>query len=189
MKLKNNKGITLISLVVTVLMLLTITGAIIYNAQNQTKMKKLDDLYIDIEEITSKIDEYFLNNGSLPVLCDYLRQEDLIRLLEKNASEKEATIAYDSVVNPNDAQDQYYVIDLGKLDGITLNYGYDNDYEKIKSNGRISSSYNIDIVEDEIYIINKTTHQIYFPHGIIMDKVLYYTFDLSNQIEIQPYES
>ena len=177
MRLKNNKGITLMSLVVTVIILLAITGVIIYNTKHQVKMKKLNDLYIDIEAISAKVDEYYLNNGTLPVLCEYLEQENLIKLLEKSATEQEATIGYENRVNPNDGKDKYYVIDLGKLDGLTLNYGYDADYETVKTNGNVSSLSNLNAVEDEIYIINETSHQIYFPHGVVLDNVLYYWYD------------
>ena len=35
---------------------------------------------------------------------------------------------------------------------------------------------NDDEIETEIYIINAKTHQIYFPHGIFADDVMYITF-------------
>ena len=79
----------------------------------------------------------------------------------------------DLYVNPNDG-DEYIVIDLEKLDGITLHYGYDKDgeYFTLKNN----KSVNQNAIEDEIYVINTKTHQIYFPHGIFVDNVMYYTF-------------
>ena len=54
-----------------------------------------------------------------------------------------------------------------------LNYGYDKDgeYFTLKNNKVVSSN-----TETEIYVINTKTHQIYFPHGIFADKIMYYTF-------------
>lgn len=76
-------------------------------------------------------------------------------------------------INPNDGE-EYIVIDVEKLDGITLHYGYNKDgqYFTIKENKRV----NLDPMEDEIYVMNTKTHQIYFPHGIFVDNVMYYTF-------------
>ena len=31
-------------------------------------------------------------------------------------------------------------------------------------------------IEDEFFVINTRSHQIYFPHGIFVDNILYYTF-------------
>lgn len=179
MKLDNNKGITLISLIVTVIILLLITSAIIYNSKNQISIKKIDNLYIDIDTIKTKINDYYLNYGELPVLCEYLSQNDFIDLLNTNANAESATLSYSSVINPNDG-DEYYVIDLEKLDGLTLNYGYDDEYKTIKANGGYTTS----SVEDEIYVINGLTHQIYFPHGIFVDDVMYYTYNDGEFIEI-----
>ena len=180
MKLKNNKGVTLIALVVTVIILLLITGAIIYNTKNQITVKKIDNLYIDLDTIKTKVNEYYLNYGELPVLCDYLDKIQLIDLMNENASVRGATLSYDSAVNPDDG-DEYYVIDLEKLDGLTLNYGYDEEYKTVKANGDIT----LTAVEDEVYVVNGVTHQIYFPHGIFVDGVMYYTYEFSDaDIEI-----
>lgn len=74
MKIKENKGVTLIALTVTVMILLAITGTIIYSSKNQLSLKKLDNLYIDIDNITAKVDQYYLNYGELPTITDYLNK-------------------------------------------------------------------------------------------------------------------
>ena len=53
-------------------------------------------------------------------------------------------------------------------------YEATGDYNLLKTNRKISEDPNH--VEDEIYVINTTTHQIYFPHGIVVDNIMYYTF-------------
>ena len=54
-------------------------------------------------------------------------------------------------------------------------YGDDGDYKKVKEKKSIIES-DGDKVSDEIYVINKKTHQIYFPHGIFAEGVMYFTF-------------
>lgn len=135
-------------------------------------MKKIDKLNIDISLISSKIDDYYLKYGELPVLCDYLDKTQFESSIIEKANFKGATLNCE--LNPDDG-DEYVVIDLEKLDGLTLNYGYDTDgeYNTLKTNKQITLS----SVEDEIYVINTTSHQIYFPHGIFADGIMYYTFE------------
>lgn len=76
MNFRNNKGVTLISLGVTVIIILVITGAIIFNTKNQLMMREIQDLTTDIELLNSKVDEYYLKYGELPKLCDYMHSRD-----------------------------------------------------------------------------------------------------------------
>lgn len=55
------------------------------------------------------------------------------------------------VANPNDDADSYYVIDVNKLDNLLLT-------KKISGTG------------DDVYIINKRTHTIYYPKGVALDR-------------------
>lgn len=176
MNLKSNKGVTLIALTVTIIILLIITGAIISNVQDQINIQKLDQLNVDIELLNANVDDYYLTYGELPILCDYLHKEAFVDEIYKFADTRHATLNNDP--NPNDG-DNYAVIDVEKLGGITLHYGYEKggttgDYNLLKTNRKISEDPNH--VEDEIYVINTTTHQIYFPHGIVVDNIMYYTF-------------
>ena len=133
-------------------------------------MKKIDNLYIDVQTLGSKVDNYYLKYGELPVICQYLTSKsELQTLLNNNANTKGATLNCE--LNQNDS-DEYYVIDLEKLEGLTVNYGYDEQYKNVKNIKAITTS----DIEDEIYIINKKTHQIYYPHGIFADSIMYYTY-------------
>ena len=81
MNFRNNKGVTLISLGVTVIIILVITGAIIFNTKNQLMMREIQDLTTDIELLNSKVDEYYLKYGELPILCDYMNIQNFRNLL------------------------------------------------------------------------------------------------------------
>lgn len=177
MYLKNNKGITLLALTITITVMMIITGTVIYNSNSHIRTEKVNKLYNDIENINTKIEDYYLKYGDIPTIGEkYCDRTTLMSLLENN---KGTSILYTSdniKINPNDG-DEYYIIDLEKLDSLTLNYGYGTDYKSAKNTPiSISTEY------DEVYIINKVTHQIYYPSGIIAGDYMYYTYNLDINI-------
>ncbi len=180
MNIRDNKGINLISLTITIIILLVITGAMIYNTKNEISMKEINDLKNDIQVLDAKVDDYYLKYGELPELCSYCNSKsDFINLIYNKATSNGASL--NKEVNEDDGKD-YYVIDLEKLGGFTLNYGYDNEGEyfdiKEKDNGPSVTlkEGTSEPIQSQIYVINAKTHKIYFPHGIIVDNVMYYTF-------------
>ena len=153
----NNKGITLITLVVAVSVLLIISSILVYNAKNGIKLRALKQMQNDIELLSDKIDAYYVKYGALP--CEIIYPNSNI-YFEKG---------------PND-NNVYYIIDLKAFDGIKLNYG--DDYSKITntmSQEEIKKYY-------DIYIINEQSHHIYYVKGIDVDGVMYYTNDADDEI-------
>ena len=152
-KLKNERGVTLIILVITVIVLLILTSVNINNARYQIGLKEINNLYTDIDILSTKVNEYYLKNNSIPIVeeNEYFENSNAFRvfLINKNLNIDE--------INSND-NEEYYVIDLAKLENLTLNYG--KDYYKWTSSSVASKN------NSDIYIINKTTHQIYYPNGI-----------------------
>lgn len=141
--IKQEKGITMIALVVTVMILLIVTNVLIYNAQDSMHIKALTNLYNDIELLKEKVSEYYERYGEIPAKIKYTNLSDLenTKILSKN----------------NDIGD-FYVIDLEAMQGITLNYG--KDYEQIKNNEEKANEYK------NVYIINKNSHNIFYVQGI-----------------------
>ena len=160
MNLKNEKGVTLIVLTITIIVLLIITGIMISNSKSQLAIKKVNNLYADIDTISTKVSDYYLKNNSLPVFSNvYLNSSnELGLLLIANGGER-------SVINSND-DGPYYVLDLSKLDNLTLNYG--KDYQ----NWDDASTFQ---TYQDLYIINNVTHQIYYPKGIDYKGNVYFT--------------
>lgn len=157
--MKNNKGITMISLVITIIVLIIVTSVTIYNGTAQLGIKRVNNLYADIDSISTKVAEYYLKNEKLPVFeNEYI---DSKKNLEKLFRENGATT---NITNANDGDD-YYVLDLSKLDNLTLNYG--DEYKDWTSTSSANDIQNI-------YIINSVTHQIYFPHGVRSGKDYYF---------------
>ena len=175
MKIKSNKGVTLIVLTIMVVVLLIITGMLIYGSKSQIRTKKLNELYDDIEILNSKVSEYYLKNGSIPLVDEntpYITNtsegKDFENLLRANGANE---ISF----NVND-DENYYVLDINKLDNLTLNYGQD------VQNWKTDHSY---ARYQDIYIINKISHQIYFPHGIRVGDELYYTRNV-DEVKVSP---
>lgn len=157
--MKNNKGITMISLVITIIVLIIVTSVTIYNGTAQLGIKRVNNLYADIDSISTKVAEYYLKNDKLPVFeNEYI---DSKTNLEKLFRENGATT---NITNVND-EGAYYAIDLTKLDNLTLNYG--DDYKKWTNTSTSDKLQNI-------YIINSVTHEIYFPHGVRSGRDYYF---------------
>jgi len=180
MNFRNNKGVTLMALTITIIVMLIITSTIIYNSKNQAKMEKINKFYNDIETLNSKIEDYYLKYGDIPILVPesgeaYCNKVELIKILEDKAFYSDLTLNTKDgqIVNPNDG-DEYYIIDLEKLGGFTLNFGYGDQYTKVKENPELINKNNI----KEIYIINKDTNQIYYPSGIVTNGSIYYVYNI-----------
>ena len=62
-KIKNSKGITLSTLVITVIIILILTGTTIYNAQGSIRIQKLTKLTNDIELLREKVSDYYNEYG------------------------------------------------------------------------------------------------------------------------------
>ena len=160
--LENKKGITLITLVVAVSIMIIISGLLIYNARTGIKVRNFNMMKNDIDLLDDKVNAYYVKYGALPVEIKY------------NVS----PLPFESVKNPNDSTDSYYVLDLKAFEGLTLNYGA--DYDKLTED--TVAEYN------DYYVINEQSHQIYYVRGIEMDGVMYYTNSIDDEVSLIPVE-
>ena len=140
-KIKQEKGITMTALVITVITLLILTGTMIYNTQGSININKLTNFYNDLELLRDKISTYYNEYGKLPAKIKYTNTSRLSSVLSTQ----------------NDTGD-FYVIDLEAMPGITLNYG--KDYEKVKNYPTNANSYT------DLYIINENSHNIFYAKGL-----------------------
>lgn len=99
-KISQNKGITMVSLIITIVILLILSGVTIGNLSSSKKVTPYNNMIADIKLLEDKI------------LIYYNKFEEIPKVEGSNQ-----TIA--GVV--------YYEIDLTKLENITLNYGTRND--------------------------------------------------------------
>lgn len=143
----NQKGITLTTLVIAIVIMMIITSILIYNISTGSDIRRINNMYSDITKLRDKVNLYYVAHRTLPIIqTNY----------ENTNSIKE--------INPND-NDRYYVIDLEALENLNLTYG--KDYKTYKANHSNSLI--------DIYIINEISHSIYYVKGIKFDDKIYYT--------------
>lgn len=157
-KLKNQNGVSLISLSVAIIVILILTSVILYNAKGNIKISKLKGMQTDIENLTDKVSSYYAQYGKLPVNAN-LEYTNINNI--RNAG----------VISSETDTGKFYVIDLASMENITLNYG--QDYEKIK-NGEVTTQEQVNQLLN-IYIINETSHNIFYVEGIKVDNDIFYT--------------
>lgn len=155
--LKSNKGITLITLSLTIVIMLILTFTVSVNVNTYTQRKQRTNLETDIIKLKEEILHYYSENKTLPIINKYTN----IQMIEKNVNDNE----------------NYYIIDLSKINNLNLNYG--KDYEKIENKEE-----NISDLLD-IYIINEQSHTIYYPKGVKYNNETLYTTMNLGQIEIE----
>lgn len=105
---ENEKGITLVTLVITVILLVIITSILAVNSYTSLKLSNLTKLKSDIETLDSRVSSYYIKEGKLPVYEEAIDKTDLRKTLK------------DMSVNDGD---KYYTIKIDELDNLTLNYG------------------------------------------------------------------
>lgn len=147
--IKNNKGVTLVALTITVVILLIVTNIIIYNVKDNLGIEKLRNMQNDIEELNDKISIYYTQYGKIPAKYKYANIENI-----------RSSGVISDVIDTGD----FYVIDLSAIENLTLTYG--KDYEQINADGTTLN---------DVYIINENSHNIFYAKGVTVNEETYYT--------------
>lgn len=159
-KLKSTRGISLISLIITVLVLMILADVIIYNVGDNLKLGKLVEMQNDIDNLRDKVSAYYAQNGKIPANIKYTNTNHI----------RTAGVISDAV----DTGD-FLVIDLSAIENLTLNRG--KDFEKVKQDPQNANSYT------DLYIINEASHNVFYVKGIKLDDEIYYTDYKSDNID------
>ena len=160
--IKNERGVSLISLAAAIIILGIITSMLIYNIKDTKDMERLTNMYTDIENITDRISNYYSKYGALPIKNEIdLSSDPTITKWKTDKSENKGPLG------ANDS-DTFYVINLNALENLTLNYG--------------KGFYNMENsvpADKDIYVINENSHNIYYLNGIKVrgnsETKIYYT--------------
>lgn len=156
--LKSQNGVTLTSLIVAVLIIIILTSFTVVNVIGNLKTQKLRNMQSDIENLRDKVSNYYSQYGKIPANAS---------IEYKNINNLEIAGVISEVADTG----KFYVLDLSAMENVTLNYG--KDYEKIRS-GEATTSEQINSLTD-LYIINETSHNIFYVEGIEMNGDIYYT--------------
>ena len=147
--MKSNKGITLISLVITIILLIILTFTVTINVGQYSEVKVKTNVEKDLVALKEEINQYYAREKELPIINRYIN-----------------TNMFKDTKNINDS-DEYYVINIELLD-VDLNYG--KDFEEVRKE---DINYQISDLLD-VYIINKQSHTIYYPKGFGYNGEVYY---------------
>lgn len=144
---RKEQGITLATLVITVILLIIITSILAFNSHTSLQISNLTKLQNDIQTLSDRIASYYVEKGELPIYTsERITKYQLLQTHE-----------FDDISNGDG--DDYYTINLNEINNITLNYG----------KGYRSSS------SDDKYIINEETHIIYYLKGVSYEGERYHT--------------
>ena len=149
--LENERGITLITLIISVVILAILTISLSMNTYSSLNLAKLTKLQNDIELLNNRIATYYVKEGKLPIYREGS---------SSFAISKSSLIGQFDDLATSDGN-IYYTIDLEALDISlqTLNYG--SGYKSPDSSDR--------------YIVNEETHIVYYLQGINYDGDVYHT--------------
>ena len=158
-RLKNEKGITLIALSITVFVLSLISVPILVNMTNVNQFDRYADFKTDIDILRESISIAYHNKEITDIGPTY--------------NGDKAFLSEDGVKNVNDS-DNYYVISIEKVnknlpaDMTELNFGEGN--KKITDGETTYSS----TETDDVYIINEQSRTIYYVKGVNYNGKKYY---------------
>lgn len=155
--IKSDKGISLLSLVITIVIMTIIASVTINTSKDRYEINNINKMINDIELLEDKVSNYYLRYNAIPVVRDVDNNIPI--------EYKHTTISFDTNINDDEV---YYILDLAAMPGITLNYGQEG-FENINQS-------------DDVYIINNKTHHIYYVRGIELDEVFYHSMLENNKI-------
>lgn len=149
-KWNTNKGITMVSLIITIVVIFIIAGTTVHTSLKRFEINELSKMYNDIKLLSDKVANYYLRYNGLPVVKDSSNNSIIYPISSLN---------FDKNVNDNS---NYYILDLKAMEGLSLNYG-----EEGLNNSTVSAK--------DIYIVNEASHVVYYVKGIEVDGIVYHT--------------
>lgn len=174
MSFKSENGVSLMSMIITVIIMFLIVGMIVYSSSNTIRVRDINNLNNDIKTLQEKVDLFYLEYGLLPYGLDYNKEPiryEYVDTIDPSAPAEgylsQAGInAYIGVIinspyrNPND-NNVYYEIDLNNFENLALtNYSSSNP-------------------DKYVYVVNEQSHSVYLVSGIRVDQKYYYSPDYS----------
>lgn len=166
-KIKKERGITLIALVITAVVLLLISTPIVVRTTKLTETKK----YTNFRDDMLKLKE------NISILYDV--NDDISTIGPIYTGNK--TFLTTDVKSPND-QEPYYVIDFNKLAEM-LKSKYNLELGELKTEtDNINLGDTTENSSDNVYIINSKSRAIYYNKGLNYNKQIFYRLneDFSN---------
>lgn len=147
--MKNQKGVTLITLSITIVVMIILTFTITVNIEPYKNQRIKTNFETDMKRLREEINQYYARVKELPTINKFTN-----------------TSMLEGIKNIND-NDEYYVIDIEQLE-VELVYG--SDYYTISNKDEAEEI--TDLLD--VYIINKQSHTIYYPNGVEYNGTIHY---------------
>lgn len=138
MKIKEKKGITLIILVITIIIMAILAGTIVVTISGTGEVQKLNSLASDLQVLQERVNLYYEKNKELPIV-NYINEE-VSAILGENQ-------------NPNDGE-LYSKINLSLLGNLKLTYGneeFEKDYFIVNNASHMVYYYAGVLIDNEMY--------------------------------------
>ena len=162
MRIKNNKGISLMVLVISIVVLLILVGATIYRSDSSRAIAQKTVLMTDLNTIENSAKTYYIENGSFPtseaLTKDYYVLEDITALND------DVNLSND-IYYFNDTSSKFYIIDLSKIEVKNIDFGL-----KYNTYGDV-----------DVFVISDLNKKVYYLKGKKIEGNKYYalTFRLT----------
>lgn len=147
-KLKDNSGITLVTLVITIVVMMILAMGVTMSTTSTIELKKYNEIKQDIITLSEAVKTYYLENEKLPIYTD----------TTFDLADKYKVPDYD--INPNDSGN-YYAIDVSKLPKTSLNKGEGNKSKNFSTK--------------DLYVVNEESLTVYYLDGAVLDGKKHYT--------------
>lgn len=158
MRLKEKKGVTMLVLILTIILIVIISGAVISNLNVTTENANLSNFANNISQIQDKARSMYILENKLPVsnVAEKLTREDLLELVE---TENQNAFFDELNENGEGKNARFYKVDLDKV-------GVDKTIIGSEKDG-----------EDDIYVISINSLKVYYLRGVEYDNNMYFSIN------------
>lgn len=169
--MKTKRGISLVILVITILVMIILTSITIVGIGNTLIEVNKDEFVVELATIKEKVKEHYLTIGVLPVKAG---QEYTVNELLEQYTDDTYKVALEKEIRTNkDSTNTFCTVDLEKLNITTSERGLEKD-------------------DLDVFAVTTNTLNIYYLKGVQIDEVAYFSEAMlvsNNQIDIVPGEN
>lgn len=149
-KRKNmKKGVTLlvVILAISIMLILISTASVIGSRSIITA--NFEEFNLELNRVLDEVNEYYISNGELPIRVE-------------NFSIESYQDFYDYLsVYTNDTASKFYIVDMDKLNDLTIEHGRGTTANK------------------DVFLVAKNSHNVYYLAGFKYNKKTYYGLENS----------
>lgn len=147
---KGKNGITLLSAVVIIAVLLILMGTVVISTDYMLEETDKKEFIREYNLVKAATKDYIIRNSGL---IDFEEiSVDISNINSENLNQFDGEIIVDNYI-------EMYVIDLQKIGVVSTTYGKEEN-------------------DDDVYLISKTTGKIYYKNGFEYKDNIYYTGDV-----------